>query len=314
MTLLVQDFQFRGCQGSGKLGRPVPIQQRHQVGLLVQQLRELHDVEILDNAWSSVDADLTSPSRKRPLTEPVIAGDEFGVEVGESALATQVMLRTQMPQKRDLPSGFANDVMSSYDTPRPYREPQAASNRSGPLAKNSRTMANTSESLLGLLRNHNTICPSRHGVVSEMPVSEFSETHEQAAQQLVGSERRPAPQAASSEKTLVNHRRETIGRSEQKAYRVDITGVPRVTPKVLRNVDDDTQLSINQESRFLTEQESEHSGKQRNPQTTPGRKIQALEKHEVRTKNSKDFSIATSSNKNTGGHAANDPWKVSNLI
>lgn len=304
VTLLVQDLHVRGCHGSATFGQPVPIQERHRVGLLVRRIRELKSVEVSDTSKDSEKDELVSPSSKRPPIETLLVGEGSHGDDRHATLATQVVFRSQMLQNQNLESTVANHVQPNKNSSRTSEETRLL----GLLTKAKK------HGIFESPTNRTTRDLTRDRLVTDKPLSKSSEKHGGAAQHSDSgphlSPHRSAPQATSTEKMRVNDHGEAIERLHQEQSGVNGDGILVVTPKVLRVIKIDTERSRNQESKFRTNQHSYDNTKERNPQMIPDRKSQAVEKHEVHTQSSKDFSIALPSQNNIGEHLTSDPWNV----
>ncbi len=324
MTLLVNDLQFCGSAGSGTFGQPSPVHQRQRVGLLVQRLRELKSVEVPDVCIDSDNDELAAPSSKRPKTETGIEGSGYDGVDRQSALATQVVFHSQMPQDEELEVAVANYVQPNKVSSNPSKETWTAPNRYGLPANASRRKVNTTGDLLGLLevRKHrtlerpatrNTRDLTKDGPVTDEPLSESSEKHGRAIEHSDTGQhsrsRRSGPQATPSKRMLVNVHGEATKELQQEAGDVDGDADLGVTPKDSRVIEVNTELP-SQERTFRTGQDPNDNVNRRDPQKIPGRKTQALEKHEIDNQGSKDPSIGLLKKNDIGENLTNHPWNV----
>jgi len=324
VTLLVNDLQFCGSAGSGTFGQPSPVHQRQRVGLLVQRLRELKSVEVPDVCIDSDNDELAAPSSKRPKTETGIEGSGYDGVDRQSALATQVVFHSQMPQDEELEVAVANYVQPNKVSSNPSKETWTAPNRYGLPANASRRKVNTTGDLLGLLevRKHrtlerpatrNTRDLTKDGPVTDEPLSESSEKHGRAIEHSDTGQhsrsRRSGPQATPSKRILVNVHGEATKELQQEAGDVDGDADLGVTPKDSRVIEVNAELP-SQERTFRTGQDPNDNVNRRDPQKIPGRKTQALEKHEIDNQGSKDPSIGLLKKNDIGENLTNHPWNV----
>ena len=325
MTLLVQDLQFRGSEGSPTFGHPVPIQDRQRVGPLVRRLKELKSVEALDVPKDSERDGLppSSPTRSQ-VESPGVGDGAYGADE-HFTLATQVGFRSQMSRNKNLESTGANSIQPEKISLRPSEEAPSAPDRYGAPENAKRRKKNTEDDLLGLLRKPPqprslesrtggpAIDLTKDGLAIDKPRSTSYDKPGLLAQSYsVPHSRlnRSAAQATSWGKMRVNDQRGAIEMLQQEASGVNGGEDLLVAPKVQSEFRVDTELSRKEESRLRTAKDSNAKVKHGSPQKPPDRQSQAVEKHRVHGQSSKNFSIGLSIENDNEEHFTEDPWNV----
>ncbi|KAI9879517.1 MAG: hypothetical protein M1830_008310 [Pleopsidium flavum] len=324
VTLLVQDLQFCGCQGSGTFGRPVPVERRHRASKLVRQLRELKSVEVLDSSHQSQKDDPTTPSPVRSQVEAVTSDGGSDAQENKSVLATQVGFVSQMPRNKQSKSAIVSEsalVQNPRHRPNPEQNASEQYTMAPSATKAKRKSTTHPDKLLALLTGAQnpraaprTDRPIKASRTLEVSVSKTSpgpannlEKATEHSETVEGAKSRQSEPPVSSNKKLANgEATATLQSGAIRNYEANING-PSEHPQ---GDEASAEQSRSRKSVLFTGQEAE-DGMKRIGQGNMQARIAQIEVEEGKkfAQISNGSSVALSEEKKVEQHAIDDPWK-----
>jgi len=303
----------------------VPVERRKGARQLVQQLRELKSVEVLDSSHHSQKDEVKTPSPVRSQVEAVTSDGGSDEQDNHSALATQVGFVSQMPRNKKTTGMVSESTPVQSPRHRPNTGQIAPEHYiAAPAAtKANRRTTTHPDKLLGLLtgaqdpktlgpRTNQTMKASRTLGVSVSKTSPESVNEpEKAAQHSETGEdadfRQSETPVSFLKEKLTNGHAETTAGLQSGAIRNREANI-HVPQEFLEGNEVSAEQSRSQKSVLSTGQEAEDAMKETSQGNMQGQIAQTDGEKGERISN--EFRVERAEGKKVDQHAINDPWKV----